>query len=78
MRSDGCLSVCNHTNESWSRTLIYIHVHELYVSELVRASSYSELYFIVLFLTLYKVDPTFKSVNETIVCAHSIEIYWQS
>ena len=36
-----------------------------------------ELYFhAVLFIMLYKVVLTFKSVNETLVCDHSNESYW--
>ena len=36
-----------------------------------------ELYFhVVLFIMLYKVDLTFKSVDETLVCVHPNESYW--
>jgi len=36
-----------------------------------------EQYFhVVLFLTLYRVVLTFKSVDETLVCANSNESYW--
>ena len=36
-----------------------------------------EQYFhVVLFIMLYKVIPTFKSVDETLVCDHSNESYW--
>ena len=36
-----------------------------------------EQYFhVVLFIMLYKVVLTFKSVNETLVCDHSNESYW--
>ena len=36
-----------------------------------------EQYFnVVLFIMLYKVVPTFKSVDETLVCDHSNESYW--
>ena len=37
-----------------------------------------EQYFhVVLFITLYKVVLTFKSVDETLVCDHSNESYWK-
>ena len=37
-----------------------------------------EKYFhVVLFIMLYKVVLTFKSVDETLVCDHSIESYWK-
>jgi len=36
-----------------------------------------EQYFhVVLFIMLYKVVQTFKSVDETLVCDHSNESYW--
>ena len=36
-----------------------------------------EQYFhVVLFIMLYKVVLTFKSVDETLVCDHSSESYW--
>ena len=36
-----------------------------------------EQYFhVVLFIMLYKVVQTFKSVDETLVCDHSTENYW--
>ena len=36
-----------------------------------------EQYFhVVLFIMLYKVVLTFKSVDKTLVCDHSIESYW--
>ena len=37
----------------------------------------TEQYFhVVLFIMLYKVGLTFKSVDETLVCDHSNESYW--
>ena len=37
-----------------------------------------EKYFhVVLLIMLYKVDLTFKSVDETLVCDHSNESYWE-
>ena len=37
----------------------------------------TEQYFpVVLFIMLYKVVPTFESVDEILKCDHSNEIYW--
>ena len=33
-------------------------------------------FYVVLFIVLYKVVLTFKSVDETLVCDHSNESYW--
>ena len=35
-----------------------------------------QFFHVVLFIMLYKVLLTFKSVDETLVCNHSIESYW--
>ena len=38
----------------------------------------TEQYFhVVLFIMLYKVVVTFKSVDETLVCEYSYESYWE-
>jgi len=35
-----------------------------------------QYFHVVLFIMLYKVDQTFKSVVKTLVCDHSNESYW--
>jgi len=35
-----------------------------------------QYFYVVLFITLYKVVLTFKSMDETPVCDHSNESYW--
>ena len=35
-----------------------------------------QYFHVVLFITLYKIVLTFKSVDETLVCDHSNESYW--
>ena len=41
----------------------------------IQMKAIEQYFHVVLFITLYKVVLTFKSVNETLVCDHSNESY---
>ncbi len=42
----------------------------------IEMNSIVQYFHVVLFVTLYKVVLTFKTVNDTLVCDHSNESYW--
>ena len=42
----------------------------------IQMKAIEQYFHVVLFIMLYKVVLTFKSVDETLVCDHSIESYW--
>ena len=42
----------------------------------IQAKAIEQYFHVVLFIMLYKVVLTFKSVGETLVCDHSDESYW--
>ena len=42
----------------------------------IQMTAIEQYFHVVLFITLYKVVLTFKSVNEILVCDHSNDSYW--
>ena len=42
----------------------------------IQMKAIEQYFHVVLFITLYKVVVTFKSVDDTLVCDHSNESYW--
>ena len=42
----------------------------------IQKKAIEQYFHVALFIMLYKVVLTFKSVDETLVCDHSIESYW--
>ena len=46
------------------------------IDETKNHESYEQYFYLLLFITLYKVVQTFKSVDETLVCDHSNDSYW--
>ena len=46
------------------------------IDETKNHESYEQYFYLLLFISLYKVVQTFKSVDETLVCDHSNESYW--
>ena len=43
----------------------------------IQSKAIEKYFYVVLFIMLYKVGLTLKSVNETLVCDHSNESYWE-
>ena len=43
---------------------------------IINIKAIEQYFHVVLFIMLYKLVLTFKSVDETLVCDHSIESYW--
>ncbi len=79
--------LCDHSNESYWAVLFCVTVYGAQVGSNLeecrlnqsvwpQIKAIEQYFYVVLFIMLYKVVLSFKSVDETLVCGHSDKSYW--